>query len=85
MSINWEMTNMENQMNTTKQSRGFSIASLVLGIISLIAFAIIAGTLAIVFGAIAINKEGKNAMAIAGIITGIVGIVLWLILLATWF
>ena len=76
---------MENQMNTTKQSRGFSIASLVLGILSLIVFAIIAGTLAIIFGAIGINKEGKNAMAIAGIITGIVGIVLWIALLAAWF
>ena len=73
---------MEDQMNTIKQSRGFSIASMILGIVSLIIFAIIAGPLAIIFGAIGISKEGKNAMAIAGIILGVIGIIAWMFLMA---
>ena len=76
---------MEHEVeNNQKQSRGFSITSLVLGIVSLIVFAIIAGPLAIVFGAIGISKEGKNGMAIAGIITGVIGIILWVIIMVLW-
>ena len=84
MENQWD-NSIEDPMNTTNPKRGFSIASLVLGIISLIIFAIIAGPLAIVFGVIAINQEGKNNLAIAGIITGAIGIISWIIIMALWF
>jgi len=77
------------QQGPTKQAMPLAIASLVLGIVSFIIFAIPAGILSIVFGAIALtriknnpNQPGKG-MALAGMICGIVGMGLYLILLAT--
>ena len=68
-----------------------AIASLVLGIISILLIGIILGPLAIIFGAIAINKINENphefqghCMAKAGIICGIVGIVLSIIIIIIW-
>ncbi len=58
-------------------AQNFAIASLVLGIVSLIMFAIIAGPLGIIFGAIAKNKGNTSPMATAGIICGIIGVVSW--------
>src|SRR5262245_8911202 len=72
-------------------SNGFSVASLVLGILTLVLFFTIwlpwlLGVLAIVFGAIGISKAGKGAgqrgMAIAGLVCGAVGVVLSLLFLA---
>ena len=50
---------------------GMSIASLVLGIVGLIVFAIPCGVLAIIFAALA-KKKGKNGMATAGLVLGII-------------
>ncbi len=67
--------------------QGLSIAALVLGILSVVlSFAmfisIIAGVLAIVFGAVAVKSPGRKK-AIAGIITGAAGIVLSILLVVT--
>lgn len=67
--------------NAEQPAKGLSIASLVLGIISLIAFAIIAGTLAIVFSCVAKKKGNTSKMTTAGLVLGIVGISLWLLML----
>lgn len=55
--------------------RGFAIASLVLGILSIFICAIIAGPLGIIFGAVAKGKGSTSPMATAGIVCGIVGVV----------
>lgn len=64
---------------------GFAIASMVCGILSLLCcclslFSLILGIAAIVLGVISINGkyEGKG-MAIAGIVTGGIGICIWLL------
>jgi hypothetical protein len=66
-------------------SNGFAVASLVLGILTVVFFFTIwlpwlLGVLAIVFGAIGISKANKGAgqkgMAIAGLVCGAVGIVI---------
>lgn len=58
---------------------GLSIASMVLGIFSILNFAywftaIPLSILAIIFGVIGMNKSGRG-MALAGIITGVIGII----------
>lgn len=55
---------------------GFAVASLVLGIVSFFCCGFITGILAIIFGAVAKNKGNRSGMATAGIVCGIVGIVL---------
>lgn len=60
--------------------KGFAIASLVLGIISLFMFAYICGTLAIVFAVVAKKKGSTNKMATAGLVLGIVGVASWLLM-----
>jgi uncharacterized protein DUF4190 len=65
---------------------GLAIAGLVCGLVGLLVFAPILGTLAIIFGAVAYNNAkrgaGRRGMAIAGIVLGIVDIALWGLLLA---
>jgi hypothetical protein len=79
------------QQGNVKQAMPLAIASLVLGITSFVIFAIPAGTLAIVFGAVALTRIKKNpslpgrGMAIAGLVCGIVGVGLYLLLLAALF
>jgi len=71
-------------MADTNQKSGLAIAALVLGIIS-VAFAaltfigIICGILAIIFGALSLHSKSRGK-AIAGVITGSVGVLLSLIL-----
>nr|MDO8113687.1 hypothetical protein [Candidatus Sigynarchaeota archaeon] len=61
-------------------SKPLSIIALILGIIGLFIFWWL-GIIAIVLGAIGNAKEGKNGMAIAGIVLGIIDVVcVWLIL-----
>lgn len=60
---------------------GLAIASMVLGIISLLCFPYITGVLAVIFGAVAKNKGCKSGMATAGIVCGIIGVALWLLML----
>ena len=59
---------------------GFSIASLVLGILGLFSYGLLLGPLAIIFGIIGLNREGRG-MALAGLILGIIDIILWLVLI----
>ena len=70
------------------KNSGFAIASMVCGIVGLFVFGVILGTLAIIFGVIALNKinERPNELkglcqAKAGIVCGCVAIVLWIILI----
>ncbi len=65
-----------------KPGQGMAVASMVLGIVSLFCAAIITGILAIIFGGVAKSKGNKSGMATAGIVLGIIGIVLYIILLA---
>jgi hypothetical protein len=60
---------------------GMAIASMVLGIISLLCFPYITGVLAVIFGAVAKNNGYKSGMATAGIVCGIIGVALWLLML----
>lgn len=61
---------------------GLAIASMVVGIISTIIFTIICGPLSIILGCCALRSEKKGkGMAWAGIITGTISIILYLILL----
>lgn len=72
--------------NQTQEAgeQGLSIASLVLGILAIITslvwyIGIILGVLAIVFGAVSVKKRGRKK-AIAGIVTGSIGVVLSLLI-----
>ncbi|MBP5581312.1 MAG: DUF4190 domain-containing protein [Ruminococcus sp.] len=65
----------------TSKTSGFAIASLVLGIISIVICCTtyiggIVGILAIIFGAVAIKKTGKSGLAVAGLVCGVVGAIL---------
>ena len=65
------------------QSKAMAIASLVLGIVSLLLFGIIAGPLAIIFGALRVKPgSAGRGMAIAGIILGALGTIGAIVLLA---
>ena len=61
--------------------KGLAIAGMVCGIISFFCFAVILGTLGIVFGSIAKKKGYTGGMATAGIACGVIGLSLWLIML----
>lgn len=54
-------------------NNGMSIASMVLGIVGLIIFAVPCGILAIIFAVLA-KKKGKNGMATAGLVLGIIDV-----------
>jgi hypothetical protein len=67
-------------------SNGFSVASLVLGILALLSFifwptAVLFGILALIFGFIGRSK-GSKSMALGGIITGALGIVVSITIIA---
>ncbi len=68
------------------EKKGFNIASMVLGIVSLVAFcfwyiSIPCAILAIIFGIVGRHKGG-HGMGIAGLVLGIIVVVLWVLLLA---
>lgn len=68
-----------------KDKKGFCIASLVLGIVAIVFFclwylSIPCGILAIIFGILGIKSTGKG-MAIAGLITGAIGLVVSIIII----
>lgn len=68
-----------------KDRKGFCIASLVLGIIALVFFcvwyvSIPCAILAIIFGVLGIKSTGKG-MAIAGLITGSIGLVVSILII----
>lgn len=63
----------------SKPVTGFAISALVLGILSLFIFPFVCGPLAIIFGGIALKRANNNpnnegrGLALAGLITGIIG------------
>ena len=73
------------QQQPVDPGKGLGIAAMVLGIISLLCFPYILGTLGIILGAVGLNKSKavgmKNGMAVAGIVLGIIGIALWVLML----
>lgn len=73
-----EIIREDNNVNSQNTNNGMSIASMVLGIVGLIIFAFPCGVLAIIFAILA-KKKGKNAMATAGLVLGIIDAVFGLI------
>ena len=69
------------------KSSGLAIASMLLGIISIIGFmGLILGIPAIILGIIALKKgEGEKGMSITGIVTGAISTIISLVLLAIFF
>ena len=75
----------ENSKTQQVDSQGLSIASLVLGILAIVTsvvwyISIVLGVLAIIFGAVSVKKQGRKK-AIAGIVTGSIGVILSLLIL----
>lgn len=74
----------ESHKTEQTESQGLAITSLVLGILAIITclvwyIGIVLGVLAIIFGAVSVKKRGRKK-AIAGIVTGSVGVVLSLLI-----
>jgi len=69
------------QQPVSQPGKGLAIAAMILGIISFFCFPAITGALGIIFGAVAKSKGYRGGMATAGIVCGVIGIVLWLIML----
>ena len=61
--------------------KGFAIASLILGIVSLIIAALPCGTMAVIFAVLAKKKGFTGGMATAGLVLGIIGLASWLLML----
>lgn len=61
--------------------RGFAIASMVLGILSVVLGHLILGILAIIFGGVAKSKGSYSRMATAGIVCGVIGCILYFLYL----
>ncbi|MGH3635188.1 MAG: DUF4190 domain-containing protein [Mycobacterium sp.] len=68
------------------RSNGLAIAALVCGIIGLFLLNIILGPLAIIFGGVGLSHAKRGAahhgMALAGVILGIVDVIIFVVLLA---
>ena len=78
------------QQKQKGDGRGYGIASLILGIVSVLLFCTcinwVTGILAIIFGIIQITKNKEHGLAIGGIITAAISMVLSVVLyLAMWF
>lgn len=80
--------NMQQQTNNMpSQSKGLAIASMVLGIVSLVFFCFVyicipCGLISIILGGVALaNKKPGKGMAIAGLVCSIVGIAIYVICL----
>lgn len=68
----------ENKEEVVVENKGFSIASMVLGIISIVLFciwylSIPCAILAIIFGIVGM-KKGAKGMAVAGLVLGIIAV-----------
>ena len=64
---------MNQDYHTSPPGRGFAIASLVLGIISILFAGIILGPLGIIFAVVASNQGYKGGMLTAGLVCSIIG------------
>ena len=84
-SNGWQQqyTNPQAQQHKQEPGKGFAIASMILGIVSLVLFCtcinVPLAIAAIILAIVQFVKNGKNGMAIAGMITGIVSIVLCIV------
>ena len=65
-----------------EEKKGMSIASMVLGIVGLIIFALPCGILAIIFSILG-KKNGGKGMATAGLVLGIIDVVFGLFAIIT--
>ena len=86
-SENKETVEKKDKTENRKDKKGFAIASMILGIISIVFFyeldiSIPASIIAIVLGIMAI-KSSNRGMAIAGLVTGIIGILLTILIFVT--
>lgn len=72
------------QQPVEEPGKGLAIASMVLGIISFFCFSLITGILAIIFGAVAKSKNYRGGMATAGIVCGVISLVLYFLILVMW-
>lgn len=68
-----------------KERKGFCIAAMILGIVALVFFclwyiSIPCAILAIIFGILGMKSINKG-MAIAGLVTGIIGLVIWIFII----
>ena len=61
--------------------KGLAIAGMVCGILSFFCFPAILGVLGIIFGGVAKSRGYTGGMATAGIVTGVIGVALWLLML----
>ncbi len=65
-----------NPAPASEAGKGFAIAGLVLGIIAILCQGWLWGVLAIIFACVARSKGYKKGMSTAGIVCGIIGIIL---------
>ncbi|MBB3676201.1 DUF4190 domain-containing protein [Modestobacter versicolor] len=84
-----QSTGYNDQTSTVTRTRGtngLAIAGLVCGLVGLLFLPVILGPLAVIFGAVALNKAkqgaGLRGMAISAIVLGIVDIAIFVALLA---
>lgn len=79
---NWNNpnNNWNNQMPPQQPAKGFAVASLVLGIIGVVCMGWLWGVLAIIFAAVAKSKGNKSGMATAGLVLGIIALVVGIII-----
>lgn len=81
-----ETTGAQNTTTAHEEKKGFSIASMILGIVSIVGYCIngylvlICAILAIVFGVIGKKKGGKG-MAKAGFILGIIALSIYVLII----
>lgn len=79
----WQQQYVNPQGQPNEPGKGFAIASMILGIVSLVLFCtcinLPLALAAIILAIVQFVKSGKNGMAIAGLITGIASIVLFIV------
>lgn len=76
--------NKETEVINNQKTSGLSIASMVLGIVSIVTWcawfiSIPCSILALIFGIIGVKKPGKG-MAITGIVTGSIALAIWVLM-----
>ncbi len=71
---------LQNAPNRIQPAHGLAVTSMILGIVSFIAFPLVTGILAICFGVSAKRKGNTEGMATAGVVCGTIGLVLWVVM-----